>query len=379
MASTIPTNRFSSDDILDTTPFLSSTSSASQDEPSSRRTVRRQSLRDAARFLHRASSRRMMREPSMLVRETAAEQLEERQSDWAYSKPVVVLDFIWNLAFVVVAFGVLVWSRDERPDIPLRLWIIGYAFQCFLHMVCVCVEYKRRRRQSAEYSPFDAGEEGVLSPGSRVISDQYVSLAQLEEDGGSVAKHLESANTMFSFIWWIIGFYWVSIGGQAMARSSPQLYWLCIIFLGFDVFFVVFCVALACIIGIAVCCCLPCIIAILYAVADQEGASKEDIDQLPKFKFKKVGNDEKSAAAVQGPVGGIMTECGTDSPLERVLPKDDAECCICLSAYDDGVELRELPCGHHFHCACVEKWLYINATCPLCKYNILKSTSHEEV
>lgn len=108
---------------------------------------------------------------------------------------------------------------------------------------------------------------------------------------------------MFSFIWWIIGFYWVSAGGQALARSSPQLYWfgllvstlfisyilelkclaiefnflqlcfctcrLCIIFLGFDVFFVVFCVALACIIGIAVCCCLPCIIAILYAVADQ--------------------------------------------------------------------------------------------------------------
>jgi hypothetical protein len=44
---------------------------------------------------------------------------------------------------------------------------------------------------------------------------------------------------------------------------------LCIVFLAFDVFFVVFCVALACIIGIAVCCCLPCIIAILYAVSDQ--------------------------------------------------------------------------------------------------------------
>lgn len=44
---------------------------------------------------------------------------------------------------------------------------------------------------------------------------------------------------------------------------------LCIIFLGFDVFFVVFCVALACVVGLAVCCCLPCIIAILYAVADE--------------------------------------------------------------------------------------------------------------
>ncbi|KAB2018240.1 hypothetical protein ERO13_D08G197800v2 [Gossypium hirsutum] len=381
MASTIPTSRSSSDDITDTTPFLSPTSNASNDDSSTRRTVRRQSLRDAARFLRRASSRRMMREPSMLVRETAAEQLEERQSDWAYSKPVVVLDIIWNLAFVVVAVGVLIFSRNESPDMPLRLWIIGYAFQCFLHIVCVCVEYRRRRRrQSTEYRPFNAGEEGALSPGSRVDSEQYVSLAQLEDDGGSsVAKHLESANTMFSFIWWIIGFYWVSIGGQAMARSSPQLYWLCIIFLGFDVFFVVFCVALACIIGMAVCCCLPCIIAILYAVADQEGALKEDIDQLSKFKFKKIGSDKKFAVDVQEPVGGIMTECGTDSPLERVLPMDDAECCICLSAYDEGVELRELPCGHHFHCACVDKWLYINATCPLCKYNILKSQNHEEV
>lgn len=40
-------------------------------------------------------------------------------------------------------------------------------------------------------------------------------------------------------------------------------------FLAFDVLFVVFCVALAFVIGIAVCCCLPCIIAILYAVAEE--------------------------------------------------------------------------------------------------------------
>ena len=114
-----------------------------------------------------------------------------------------------------------------------------------------------------------------------------------------MAKHLESANTMFSFIWWIMGFYWLSAGGQALAKESPLLYWfvpidsfdafhICsimgiglylfivvlerrtsIIFLAFDVLFIVFCVALACAIGIAVCCCLPCIIAILYAVADQ--------------------------------------------------------------------------------------------------------------
>lgn len=373
-----------SSDIVDTAPLLSNSSGSSDEANPNRRFVQRQSLRQAARFLRQASGgtgRRAMREPSMMVRETAAEQLEERQSDWAYSKPVVVLDIIWNFAFVVVAATVLVLSQSESPTMPLRLWLIGYALQCGLHMVCVCVEYGRRRRrrrgQALAFNPTESG--GNSSPaGPRGSSGQYVTLAEhLEEEGsGSVAKHLESANTMFSFIWWIIGFYWVSADSQALARGSPQLYWLCIIFLGFDVFFVVFCVALACVIGIAVCCCLPCIIALLYAVADQEGATKDDIDQLSKFKFRRICDDEKLGGDIQGLHGGVMTECGTDSPIEHVLSQEDAECCICLSAYDDGVELRELPCGHHFHCACVDKWLYINATCPLCKYNILKSSSH---
>ncbi|KAI3894089.1 hypothetical protein MKX03_013286 [Papaver bracteatum] len=345
-------------------------------------------LRGAARFLRRASSRRMMREPSMLVRETAAEQLEERQSDWAYSRPVVVLDILWNFAFVIIAIVFLILGRNEKPALPLRLWICGYALQCILHMVFVCVEYKRRnppQRSSPIVGTGGNQSSGSLSTSSQEgSSDSHEFLVeqqqqQQQQEGGvssstaSAAKHLESANTMFSFIWWIIGFYWVSAGGQTLTTDAPQLYWLCIVFLAFDVFFVVFCVALACVIGIAVCCCLPCIIAILYAVADQEGASKDDIDQLPKFKFRKIGDFEKQSGEVQGPFGGIMTECNTDAPVEHVLSLENAECCICLSAYDDGAELRELPCRHHFHCACIDKWLFINATCPLCKYNILKS------
>ncbi|KAF7828307.1 E3 ubiquitin-protein ligase [Senna tora] len=384
MATTRSPNR-SSEDIVDTTPLISNSAGSSDEFHSGRRFIRRQSLRQAARFLRQASGHRMMREPSMLVRETAAEQLEERQGDWAYSRPIVILDILWNFIFVVVAAAVLIMSPNESPSTPLRLWIVGYALQCILHVTCVCVEYRKRRRyrrrqfsQSLNSEQGRIDSSGNLSSGSREGSAQYVSLSQFEEDRTSVAKHLESANTMFSFIWWIIGFYWVSANSQNLAQDSPQLYWLCIVFLGFDVFFVVFCVALACIIGIAVCCCLPCIIALLYAVTDQEGATKEDIDQLSKFKFQRIDSNEKLAGEAQGPVGGIMTECGTDSPIERNLSEEDAECCICLSAYDDGVELRELPCGHHFHCACVDKWLYINATCPLCKYNILKSINQSQ-
>ncbi|RDX62532.1 E3 ubiquitin-protein ligase, partial [Mucuna pruriens] len=379
MATTRSPNR-SSEDAADPTPFIGT--SSTDDSTSGSRLLRRPSLREAARFLRQASGRRLMREPSMVVRETAAEQLEERQSDWAYSKPVVVLDILWNFAFVVAAATVMILSRNENPNMPLRLWIAGYALQCVLHVVCVCVEYRRRHRAREHSGAADVSTAVTFRSSTDLISasmdgsGQYVSLEQFEDDGVSMAKHLESANTMFSFIWWVVGFYWVSADSQALVQDSPLLYWLCIVFLGFDVFFVVFCIALACIIGIAVCCCLPCIIALLYAVADQEGASKEDIEQLSKFKFQKPETNEKLAVNTQGAAGGIMTECNADSPIEHVLSAEDAECCICLSAYDDGVELRQLPCGHHFHCACVDKWLYINATCPLCKYNILKSTSH---
>ncbi|XP_010422123.1 PREDICTED: E3 ubiquitin-protein ligase At4g11680-like [Camelina sativa] len=372
-------SRLNSDGIIDTTPFLppttvSRTISVDEEPNPIHRSARRQGLREAARFLRHAGSRRMMREPSMLVRETAAEQLEERQSDWAYSKPVVFLDILWNLAFVAIGVAVLILSRDERPNVPLRVWVVGYGFQCGLHMACVCVEYRRRRRRRGRglrhrSSSSSSEDDGI---GFTNSSQQYVSLAQLEDRGSTTsnpAKHLESANTMFSFFWWIIGFYWVSAGGQTLSGDSPQLYWLCIIFLGFDVFFVVFCVALACVIGLAICCCLPCIIAILYAVADQEGASKNDIEQMPKFRFRKSSSDEK--------LSGIMTECGTDSPIEHSLSPEDAECCICLCEYEDGVELRELPCNHHFHCTCIDKWLHINSRCPLCKFNILKNANEE--
>ncbi|KAJ6807491.1 protein binding protein [Iris pallida] len=346
-------------------------------------------LAGAARFLRRAGSRRIMREPSLIVRESAAEQLEERQSDWAYSRPVVLLDMVWNFAFVAVAAGVLFSSREEQPVVPLRLWVVGYALQCAAHMVCVGVEYRKRRigadptaAASEPNSPTEPISPSDLERGVSV--GRYGAVPDRDSEPVSVAKHLESANTMFSFIWWIIGFYWVSTGGSALTRDSPQLYWLCIVFLAFDVFFVVFCVALACVIGIAVCCCLPCIIAILYAVADQEGASDEDIRQLPKYRFRRTGDSadaEKLGHEISKPSGGIMTECGSEAPLEHEIAAEDAECSICLSTYEDGVELRQLPCNHHFHSACIDKWLYINATCPLCKYNIIKSSNNgaEEV
>ncbi|GMN61329.1 hypothetical protein TIFTF001_030414 [Ficus carica] len=363
---------------MDESPLLGS--SIADDLIRSRRLVRRTPppLRRAARLLRRASGRRMMlREPSVQVRESAAEELEERQSGWAYSRPVIVLDVLWNLAFIGSGVAVLALSVDEEPSEPLRLWVAGYALQCLVHVGCVVAEYWRRRGELAEAGGWESGADWSSSSSSGSDGEDVANDQSVVDDDNSVAKHLEYANTMFSFIWWVVGFYWVTTGGESLIRDSPQIYWLCITFLAFDVVFVLICVAVACLVGIAVCCCLPCIIAILYAVTDQEGATKEDIDNLPKFKFRVISDSEKVNGEIQESFRGVMVECSRDlqhSPIERPLSEEDAECCICLSVYDDETELRELPCRHHFHCACIDKWLHINATCPLCKFNILKAS-----
>lgn len=306
----------------------------------------------------------------MLVRETAARELEERRADWGYSRPVVALDIMWNLAFVIVSAVMLICTADENPNVPIRVWVCGYALQCLVHVVLVWVEYKRRNHRQNRTNGGGAPIGDEENPSENEEDDDERNELFGISNGSSRVKRCESVNTMASFIWWIVGFYWVVSGGETLLASAPRLYWLAVVFLAFDVIFAIFCVVLACLIGIALCCCLPCIIAILYAIAGQEGASDADLNILPKYRFQTC-KDEDRVGSPTGRMIPIETSSGYITN-ERILLAEDAECCICLCSYDDGTELHALPCSHHFHSTCIVKWLKMNATCPLCKYNILK-------
>ncbi|WUR02449.1 E3 ubiquitin-protein ligase RNF13 [Vairimorpha necatrix] len=49
------------------------------------------------------------------------------------------------------------------------------------------------------------------------------------------------------------------------------------------------------------------------------------------------------------------------------LPDESCTCTICFEQYEIGNEVKFLPCSHHFHCTCVDEWLSLKESCPLCK------------
>jgi hypothetical protein len=45
----------------------------------------------------------------------------------------------------------------------------------------------------------------------------------------------------------------------------------------------------------------------------------------------------------------------------------DQDCTVCLASFEVQEQLRQLPCNHYFHVACIDTWLSQNHTCPVCR------------
>jgi len=80
-----------------------------------------------------------------------------------------------------------------------------------------------------------------------------------------------------------------------------------------------------------------------------------------------------SMVSVQAPESVVNSlPCKSYKKLETPQCSDDMEQChICLTEYEDGDQIRTLPCKHEFHLQCVDKWLKeIHRVCPLCRGDV---------
>lgn len=106
-------------------------------------------------------------------------------------------------------------------------------------------------------------------------------------------------------------------------------------------------ISLPLLIGCLLLCSLPCLLMMSENLDRTEGVDDKFLDKSPKSVFQD---------------GKIV-----EKEDEFEIGEEDAACCICVTDYENGGALRRLQCGHHFHQECVDKWLKINRTCPLCR------------
>lgn len=97
------------------------------------------------------------------------------------------------------------------------------------------------------------------------------------------------------------------------------------IFLAFEVFFVIFCIGMACIIFFTLFCCFPIVATIAYAMAIQEGASESDLSALPKFEYSQTNPCGRENRDEQQDGTGLASEPSNSNCTGKLaLPFEDS-------------------------------------------------------
>jgi len=62
-------------------------------------------------------------------------------------------------------------------------------------------------------------------------------------------------------------------------------------------------------------------------------------------------------------------ECFAD-PEEPQDFRPSRTCCICHEQYNERKVIVKTPCGHYMHRHCLEPWLRVSRTCPMCRADV---------
>ncbi|XP_057974938.1 E3 ubiquitin-protein ligase MPSR1-like [Malania oleifera] len=92
------------------------------------------------------------------------------------------------------------------------------------------------------------------------------------------------------------------------------------------------------------------------SVAVFDAPESEELDELMR---------ELERRGAPGPASEVSINA-----MPSVKVAEDGLCPICLGAWKSGDEARETPCKHEFHGECIEKWLGIRGSCPVCRFEM---------
>mmetsp|Transcript_2171 Transcript_2171/g.5874 ORF Transcript_2171/g.5874 Transcript_2171/m.5874 type:complete len:354 (-) Transcript_2171:1370-2431(-) len=343
---------------------------------------------DPARILRplMRTSSRALRTDSTQLRTNVADQVQRDLTPAGR-----LLSMVLVLVEMLAEFAVLFVDRGKPCDAPLRGWLLVLiALQggtVVLNALAFVLSNSSRLREASiilasRQSNLENGETGsqqsrgarrAFAAGAQHASSRGQTARNFQEDsssllrssswasiGGDGENPVEREETAFSarradavlravhtlnaayLAWFVLGSIWVSDAG-ACPKTAPNLYRLVLALT--VIYYALLGLPLACFCLIM--CCLPLFIRLMLPYAERahrrgRAASAQQISALDSNEFC----DETFAG-----VG-------------------DRSCVICLSNYTSGELVSTLPCNHHFHKKCIEEWLAVDKSCPLCKQDI---------
>jgi hypothetical protein len=91
---------------------------------------------------------------------------------------------------------------------------------------------------------------------------------------------------------------------------------------------------------------------------DSDDATALDLEAGPLLDNNNSNNEQAAS---------IQKSC---SLADNILADSVTSCSICLSEYEAGEALVQLPCGHVYHDDCAKAWVERSVKCPLCNHNL---------
>lgn len=167
---------------------------------------------------------------------------------------------------------------------------------------------------------------------------------------------------LFLFVWTIIGHVWVK-GINQPSNIAFEIFIITWIMFAYWIFMAAI---------ICCCCCAVCVGGSNAVTFTVNGHTVSDRNEIASILLGV--NYARHRALSPEDVQKISTR-------EFTANDKDSQCCICNDDYTIGETIKILPCNHHhiFHPTCIDSWLQVNASCPLCRAIIPRSSTNSVV
>jgi hypothetical protein len=108
------------------------------------------------------------------------------------------------------------------------------------------------------------------------------------------------------------------------------------------------------------------------ALMGRENFTANDYEVLSQLDVinQSLGQGQQQRGATEQMINRLPLHSMTQSEIESKAGSNSAQCSICMETFNEGDVVRVVMCMHSFHRDCLDPWLRLHPTCPICKISI---------